>query len=288
MQLQRKQLGLVQTDWEIQEGELQLSALSAKLSAKDLKVINFFMEGHPLIECGTLAGYSAEDPRVIPRLVRNVLEKPESQQFMEVAKRVYTQRAMQQVCYDKMNWMADMQLVLGKALGREKTNFVAISEGEVIERRVTKDDLTAAKSTLELMGKAFGWMTEKRELTVEHRAVVRVRDFSGKGNHLDVSTATSSDEALLEQINEQMIAETELLDGKYQTRDPEKIYYDSDDFPTVKPGDPEPPIWDRPISIDDDPGPVCTPFGHVRAGVVRAPVAVDNAPAIPKQNPDWD
>lgn len=283
LQLQNKQLGLVQSDWEIQEGELQLLALSAKLNARELKVINFFLEGHPLIECATLAGCTLSDMTLLSRFTKQVLDKPEAQQYIEVAKRVYTQRAMQQVCYDKMQWMQDMQSVLGKALGREKTNVVSFTDGAAFEHKVHKDDLPAAQRALEMIGKTFGWLTEKKELTVEHKAVVRVRDFSGKGKHFDVSSQSSSDEVLLEQINDELAANMEMA---YEVEpDPEKTYVELD--PPAQPGDEVPPEWDRPLDVYTQP-PRVYPNGKPHPARVRIVMPTDADHANRTGAEDWE
>lgn len=194
-------LGQMQSEWEIQETELEMLMVASRLTAQELKTAQLILEGHPPLESAAIAGLQFKTLQDGVTYVSNLLKRPLVTQYMEVAKRLYTQRAMQAVCFDKVNWMKDLKEVLDKSLGKTKTNVVAQFEGHSTSQQVKRDDLATAKATLEMIGKHMGWMVDKKEVTLSTKNVVRVRDYTSSATPKDITQDTADDQDLLHQLN---------------------------------------------------------------------------------------
>lgn len=171
-------LGEIQSNWQIQEMELELMSVTAKMPTRSLRVAKAFLEGHSLLECGTIAQVSAPNAEELRTKVGEILRQPMVKAYLDLAKQMMTARLMQRVTYDKSQWMQDMLTVLGKAMGKEDVNVVTHFEGTASSDKVKKDDLAAAKATLELIGKSQGWLVDNKNVQVTVGEKVRVRDFS--------------------------------------------------------------------------------------------------------------
>lgn len=198
-------LGHMQSEWEIQETELEMIMVASRLTAQELKTAQLILEGHPPMEAAAIAGVPMPNLQDGVIMISRLLKQPLVVQYMEVAKRLYTQRAMQAVCFDKVNWMKDLKEVLDKALGKTKTNVVAQFEGQSTSQQVKRDDLATAKATLEMIGKHMGWMVDKKEITVGTKNTVRVLDYTNSAKPKDITQDTADDQDLLRQLNDGLV-----------------------------------------------------------------------------------
>ena len=194
-------LGQIQSEWEIQETEMEMLGIAGRLTSMELKAAQLILEGIPPLEAVGLAGFPCTTAQAGYQTLRSVLERPLVKQYMEVAKRLYTQRAMQAVCFDKVSWMRDMKSLLDKSLGREDVAVVAQFEGRSTSQKLRRDDLATARSALELIGKQMGWMVDKKEITVATKETVRVRDYTNSAKAADVVADVQQDQSLLQQLN---------------------------------------------------------------------------------------
>lgn len=176
--LLNKSLGEMQAQWQIQEMQLELISLTAKLPARSLNVARRFLEGQTLLECGALSGITGKSQEEIKTRVGDILREPRVKAYLELAKQIMTAQAMQHVAYDKAQWMGDMLEVLQKAMGKEQVSVVTHFEGSASSDKVHKDDIAAAKSVLELLGKAQGWLVDNKNIQVSVAEKVRVRDYT--------------------------------------------------------------------------------------------------------------
>ena len=176
--LLNKSLGEMQAQWQIQEMQLELISLTAKLPARSLNVARRFLEGQTLLECGALSGITGKSQEEIKTRVGDILREPRVKAYLDLAKQMMTAQAMQHVVYDKAQWMQDMMTVLQKAMGKEEVSVVTHFEGTANSDKVHKDDIAAAKSVLELLGKAQGWLVDNKNIQVTAVEKVRVRDFT--------------------------------------------------------------------------------------------------------------
>jgi hypothetical protein len=173
-----RSLGEMQAQWQIQELQLELISLTAKLPARSLNVARRFLEGNTILECGALSGIRGATQEEVKTKVGDILRDPKVKTYLDLAKQIMTAQAMQHVAYDKAQWMQDMLTVLRKATGAEDVNVVTHFEGTASSDRVKKDDLAAAKATLELLGKSQGWLVDNKNIQVSAVEKVRVRDFT--------------------------------------------------------------------------------------------------------------